>query len=308
MKKKNKLIDWILDNYILFAALLGLLSFIVLHQGAKKRGEKTKVEISNKVEKEIENTINAVDKKFNETLSKLDSSTEATIGNIQEQGKSVIDELSKESKKGVKEVQIEMDKLKNLSEKINITNTPIILELKYVVPTDKINPKDAALIGQSLAHNFNLAVTIMRNVKGKVENTAHFVGSPTPFSEVDLNQARSYPVNFSKENTFVIYGNEFWIPEKDKFYIYLYIKLLPSELINFTSLKEDDKINIIRTQKRNISQELPGKTFYDIKPLVSDCKLTMGNKTYNLKTSESSYVFDGKYFASQIIHYLEVEK
>nr|WP_320000022.1 hypothetical protein [uncultured Draconibacterium sp.] len=271
MKYLNKLINWILENYILVAALLGMMSFLILHQGAKKRGEKTKIEISTKVEDEIEQTLKTINEKFTETFNQIDNNTKSTIINIQNQGTSVIDKLSNESKKEVKEVQLEMDKLKVLSEKIIITNSPIILELKYVIPIEKISRDQGNSLGYALASNFDLGVTITRKINGQTKNIAQLIGSPDNFTQIDLSRARSYPINFSKENTYVVHTDGFWTPEEDNYYITLYCKLLPSELIDFTSLNKNDNLNIIRTQKFNISQEFPGDLFYNIEPEAVDC-------------------------------------
>lgn len=299
----KKMADWIIEHYIIISIVLAGLSGYLLQIGAEKGAEKAKKEISNKVETEIDNTLNNINEKFKKTVKKIDSSTINTIKNIDNQGKLVIEQLSEQSKKEVLELQKEMDKVKAISEQLTIANSPTILEIKYIIPFKQFKAEESNELAQNLILNFNTALTIYRKEKQTNNLIAEFIGSSNQFTKIPLHQAQAFPTNFSKENAFIIYPN----PEKENYYITVYIKLLPSELNNLRGLNKKDGINLVKTKRieNKILTPLISR-MYNAELKIKECSILIGTKKLNLKPLENVYI-NYELLLPQIIHMFEVE-
>ncbi|MBA0882582.1 hypothetical protein [Flavobacterium undicola] len=298
------MLDWIIENYLPISIICTVLSIWLLQVGAEKSGEKTKIEISRKVETEIDLTINKINEKFEKTVKKIDSSTENTIKKIDNQSKLVIEQLSEQSKKELLELQKEMDKVKAISEQLTIANSPTILEIKYIIPLNKFDIRERNELAENLILNFNTALTIYRKEKRTNNLIAEFIGSANQFAKIPLHQAQAFPTNFSKENTFIIYPNL----EKENYYIItVYIKLLPSELNNLRGLNKKDRINLVKTKRIENKILTPlNSRMYNAELKIKECSILIGTKKLNLKPLENIYM-NYELLLPQIIHMFEVE-
>lgn len=306
----KKMKTFILEHYLaisvtmlFFAGILTVVSTYILQKGAEY-GAKNDSEVTRgKINDGVDATIEQIVTKFDETSKVIDSNAQKTIKNINLQGQDVIDELSKKSKNELDSLREEIERIQIITDKIAISTTPSILEFEYVLPLIDFPRNVSFSLAQHLCSDFTTSVTVIRSN----QLIANFVCANQPFRNIHVNQTRREPIDFKKENIYIVYLGDHWTPEKDKYYIKYCFALEPDEIKDFGRIKSGDKINLIRTQISGL--EFPiYNNFFKLEPKIQNISIKIGQTTYKLENNENLFMKDntGGMFSNQIIHCFSV--
>lgn len=301
---------FILENYLLIvivllslAAVLTVVSTFILQKGAEYGTQKDSEMTRGKINDGVNTMIEQVRAKFNETSESIGNNAKSTIENINLQGQAVIHELSEQSKKELDSLRNDIKRIQDITDRISVSSSTAILELEYIIPIKDFPRTVSFQLAQILSSNYSSSMTIIRDKKGIV---ASFVGLNQPFKNIDLNRARQQPIDFKKENVYIVYLGDNWMPEKDNYYLKFYFAFQPDTLDDFSRLQLGDGVNFIRNQVFGHEFQ-PLTTFFKLKPVIKRATLKLGQTTYNLESSRNLFTED-KLYPSQIIHHFTVIK